>query len=69
METKMKKFFKIIIPILLAIAIFASIGWYLFIYDRDFTRDMLLEGARYFDDRGNHAISAGFSVDGGYLFR
>lgn len=56
----MKKFFKIIIPIILVIVILASIGWYLFIYDRDFTRDMLLESARYFDDRGNHAISAWF---------
>ena len=60
METKMKKFFKITIPILLVLVIFASIGWYLFIYDRDFTRDMLLQGARYFDEQGNHAISGWF---------
>ena len=56
----MKKFFKITIPILLVLVIFASIGWYLFIYDRDFTRDMLLQGARYFDEQGNHAISGWF---------
>lgn len=56
----MKKFFRIIIPIILVLAIIACIGWYLFIYDRDFTRDMLLQGARYFDDRGNHAISGWF---------
>ena len=56
----MKKFFKIIIPIILVLVILASIGWYLFIYDRDFTRDMLLQGARYFDAQGNHAISAWF---------
>ena len=56
----MKKFFKIIIPILLFLVILASIGWYLFIYDRDFTRDMLLQGARYFDEQGNHAISGWF---------
>jgi len=54
----MKKFFRIIIPIILVLAIIACIGWYLLIYDRDFTRDMLLEGARYFDDQGNHAISS-----------
>ena len=56
----MKKLFKIIIPIILVLLILASIGWYLFIYDRDFTRDMLLQGARYFDAQGNHAISAWF---------
>ena len=56
----MKKFFKVIIPIILVFAIIACIGWYLFIYDRDFTRDMLLEGARFFDGRGNHAISSWF---------
>ena len=56
----MKKFFRIIIPIILVLAIIACIGWYLFIYDRDFTRDMLLQGARYFDDQGNHAISGWF---------
>ena len=62
----MKKFFKIVIPILLALAIIACTGWYLFIYDRDFTRDMLLGGARYFDDQGNHAISS-WLYDQAYL--
>ena len=56
----MKKFFRIIIPIILVLAIIACIGWYLFIYDRDFTRDMLLQGARFFDKQGNHAISGWF---------
>lgn len=56
----MKKFFRVIIPIILVLAIIACIGWYLFIYDRDFTRDMLLQGARYFDEQGNHAISGWF---------
>ena len=62
----MKKFFKIVIPIILALAIIACIGWYLFIYDRNFTRDMLLSGARHFDDRGNHALS-GWLYDQAYL--
>ena len=62
----MKKFFKIVIPIILALAIIACIGWYLFIYDRNFTRDMLLEGARYFDDRGNHTLSS-WLYDQAYL--
>lgn len=56
----MKKFFRIIIPIILVLAIIACIGWYLFIYDRDFTRDMLLSGARFFDKHGNHALSSWF---------
>ena len=56
----MKKFFRIIIPIILVFAIIACIGWYLFIYDRDFTRDMFLSGARYFDKNGNHALSSWF---------
>lgn len=56
----MKKFFKIFIPIILVLAILACIGWYLFIYDRDFTRDVLLYGARFFDEQGNHSISSWF---------
>ena len=62
----MKKFFKVVIPIILVLAIIACIGWYLFIYDRDFTRDILLNGARYFDDRGNHTIS-GWFYDQAYI--
>ena len=56
----MKKFFKVLIPIILIFAIIACIGWYLFIYDRDFTRDMLLEGARFFENQGNRGISSWF---------
>lgn len=62
----MKKFFKVIIPIILVFAIVACVGWYLFIYDRDFTRDMLLNGARYFDEKGNHTIS-GWFYDQAYI--
>ena len=54
----MKRTFKRILPILLAIVTICSIIWYLFIYDRNFTRDMLLSGARFLDDRGNHAFAA-----------
>ena len=35
-----------------------SIVWYLFVYDRDFTRDMLLQQARYFESKGNHSAAA-----------
>ncbi len=54
----MKKNVKRILPILLAIVILASMVWYLFIYDRDFTRDALVHTARFFEDQGRHTISA-----------
>lgn len=53
----MKRSLKRILPILLAIVVICSIMWYLFIYDTDFTRDMLLQQARYFESRGNHTIA------------
>lgn len=56
----MKKFFKILIPILLALAIIFCIGWYLFTYDRDFTRDVLLYSARYCDNHGKVTLSSWF---------
>lgn len=51
----MKKTLKIIVPILLVLAIIICSGWYLFIYDRDFTRDMLLTGARMLENEGKHS--------------
>ncbi len=56
----MKSAWKRILPIVLAIAILFSIGWYLFVYDRDFTRDMLLKQARFFESRGNHSVATWF---------
>lgn len=56
----MKKAFKIIIPLLLTVAILFSIGWYLFVYDRNFTRDILLEQARFNDLNGNVKLAAWF---------
>lgn len=56
----MKKILKFVVSLLLVIAIIASIGWYLFVYDRDFTRDTLLSQARYHDLHGNSRISAWF---------
>ena len=35
----MKKAVRFLVPLLLLIVIVGSIFWYLFIYDRDFTRD------------------------------
>lgn len=56
----MKKFFRSLVPLLLAALIIASIGWYLFVYDRDFTRDMLLQQARYHDTSGNPKLASWF---------
>lgn len=54
----MKQFFRIFIPIILSLAIILCLGWYLFIYDREFTRDALLHGARYFDSQGNYKAAS-----------
>ena len=67
MEYFMKKFFKIIVPILLTAFILFSIFWYCFIYDRNFTRDMLLTQARYHSTDGNPKISSWF-YDAAYNF-
>lgn len=56
----MKKTVRIIVPIVLAVVILVCTGWYLFIYDREFTRDMLLYTARSFDNRGKHTVAAWF---------
>ena len=56
----MKKVFRILIPIILAIAIILCIAWYLFVYDREFTRDALLYSARFFESKGSHEIASWF---------
>ena len=56
----MKKIFSKIIPFLLAVLILASIFWYCFIYDRNFTRDMLLGQARYHSTDGNPKMASWF---------
>ncbi len=56
----MKKTVRILVPLVLVLVIVVCTGWYLFIYDREFTRDMLLHAARSFDDRGNHTVAAWF---------
>ena len=56
----MKKILRFLVPLLLVIAIIGSIMWYLFVYDRAFTRDMLLSQARYNDLHGNSRMSAWF---------
>ena len=56
----MKKFTRFLVPLLLALVIIASCGWYLFVYDRDFARDMLLQQARNHDLNGNPKLSSLF---------
>lgn len=56
----MKKALRIIVPILLGLLIIASLVWYVFVYDRGFTRDMLLHQARYHSSSGNPKLGSWF---------
>lgn len=56
----MRNFWKTFVPILLALLIIVSLAWYCFVYDRDFTRDMLLNQARYQSTIGNPKIASWF---------
>lgn len=53
----MNKALRIIIPIMLCIILLCLSAWYLLIYDQEFTRDILLSQARYFEKTGNHKVS------------
>lgn len=53
----MKRFIKALTVILLAAAIVLGTAWYFLEYDPDFTHDMLVRGARFFEDQGYPAIS------------
>ena len=54
----MKRTTKRILPILMGIAIIASMAWYLLVYDVGFTRDSLLFGARLLEQNGKHTAAA-----------
>ena len=56
----MKKTIRILLPIILTLAILLCLAWYLFVYDREFTRDLLLDCARYSESNGNHTAAAWF---------
>ena len=56
----MKKTIRILLPILLAVAIIFCTVWYLFVYDRQFTRDMLLTFARHSESQGHHSSATFF---------
>lgn len=53
----MKKAAKITVSILLALLIATSIIWYLFQYDTDFTRDLLLRQARKYESKGRNQVA------------
>lgn len=63
----MNRFLKRMVPLLLAVFIIATIGWYLFVYDRTFTRDILLYAARVSDTKG-HQVLAGYFYDRAYVY-
>lgn len=56
----MKKTIRILIPILLSVIIIASCLWYFVIYDREFTRDILLSCARFCESQGQHTTATWF---------
>lgn len=56
----MKKALKILVPLLLVVATLISIGWYLLVYDRDFTRDVLVSQARKNEEKGNYDLATWF---------
>ena len=63
----MKKATRFLVSLMLGLLILASIFWYLFIYDRDFTRDTLLSQARFQALHGNSRLSSWF-YDAAYSF-
>ena len=63
----MKKLIRFLVPLLLAAVIVASCGWYLFVYDRAFTRDMLLQQARH-NDLNNHPKLSSIFYDLAYNY-
>lgn len=56
----MKNPIKRIVPLILVIIIIAAISWYLLVYDRDFTRDVLISQARHHDTQGNNKLASWF---------
>ncbi len=54
----MKRALRILVPLALFVAVIASVVWYFMVYDRDFTRDMLLSQARRSESSGHHQVAA-----------
>lgn len=56
----MKRTLHVLVPLLLTLAVICCALWYLLVYDRAFTRDVLLYHARTFEEYGNHKLAAKF---------
>ena len=56
----MKKAIRIIVPVVLALVVIFCAIWYLFAYDREFTRDALVSFARFSESNGNHELATWF---------
>lgn len=53
----MKKIIRTLVPIVLVLAILLSCCWYLFSYDKAFTRDVLVSVAKYCDNHGYKSVA------------
>lgn len=53
----MKRAFRIIVPLILALALIVGTAWYFLEYDQALTKELLLTQARKFESNGNHKIS------------
>ena len=56
----MKKIMKRIVPLLLVVALIASLCWYIFVYDRETVRDFLMAQARSCAQNGHFEAAAWF---------
>jgi internalin A len=56
----MKKVIRTLVPILLIVAIIVSCCWYLFSYDKAFTRDVLVGVARFCENQGYKSAATWF---------
>ena len=56
----MKKAIRIIVPVVLSLVVIFCAFWYLFSYDREFTRDVLVSFARFSESNGNHEVATWF---------
>lgn len=54
----MKKALRVIVPLVLVLAVLACCAWYLLVYDRDFTKEMLLNHARSLEEAGKYEAAA-----------
>ncbi len=56
----MKKALRVIVPLVLVVAVLACCAWYFLVYDRDFTKEMLLNHARSLEEAGKYEAAAWF---------